>query len=44
MTNAALVGAGEWIEWALPDDAPFVIFLKDNKDPLRHSPWNGRKR
>lgn len=43
MAYPILVGTGEWIEWSLPDAAPFVIFLKNNKDPLRHSPWNGRK-
>lgn len=37
MTNVALVGAGKWIDWSLPDGAPFVIFLKYNKDPLGQS-------
>lgn len=44
MINVVLVGVGEWIEWAFFDDVLFVIFLKDNKDLLRYSFWNGRKR
>ena len=34
VTNAALEGVGRWVGWSLPDGAAFVIFFKDNKDPL----------
>lgn len=37
MTNTARVGTGKWIEWSVPNGSPLVIFLEDDKDPLRQS-------